>query len=68
MMIGVGAGLALGAAASRTISSLLFGVDPLEPLIMGGVAAVLVLLTTVACLAPAWRAARTSPSTMLRAV
>ena len=68
MMIGVCAGLALGAAASRTVSSLLFGVDPLEPLIMSGVAAVLVLLTAVACLAPAWRAARTSPSTMLRAV
>jgi ABC-type antimicrobial peptide transport system permease subunit len=68
MVIGVCVGLALGAAASRTISSLLFGVELLEPLIMSGVAAVLVLVTTVACLEPAWRAARTSPSTMLRAV
>jgi predicted permease len=68
MLLGVCAGLALGAAASRTISGLLFGVDPLEPLIMSGVAAVLILVTTVACLAPAWRAARSSPSTMLRAI
>jgi putative ABC transport system permease protein len=68
IVIGVLIGLALGAATSRTVSSLLFGVAPLEPLIMGGVAAVLVLVTTLACLQPALRAAGTSPSTMLRSV
>jgi len=68
MAIGVLVGLALGAATTRTVSSLLLGVAPLEPLIMGGVAAILALFTTLACLQPALRAARTAPSTMLRSV
>jgi ABC-type antimicrobial peptide transport system permease subunit len=68
MAIGLSIGLALGWAASRTITNLLFGVEPMEPLIMGGVAAVLVVVTAAACLEPALQAARTSPSTVLRSI
>jgi len=58
-----GAGLAIGGVvtlvAVRFIRSLLFGVEPTDPLVLGGVALLLTLVAVTACLVPAYRAART---------
>ncbi len=60
-LLGVGIGLVLAAAVTRAISSLLYGVAPLNALAYGS--AVVVLLTTaaVAILLPAYRAVRVDP-------
>ncbi len=64
-------GLALGAAGalalSRSLSALLFGVEPDDPLAFTGVAALLTLVAAVACLLPARRATQVDPIVALRA-
>jgi predicted permease len=60
--IGVGGALAL----SRFISSQLFGVQPADPVILAGAAAVLGLTVLLAALLPAWKASRTDPLTALK--
>jgi putative ABC transport system permease protein len=58
----------LGACVlTRFLSSLLFGVRPIEPLLFAGVAAALAAVVLLACLAPAWRAAAVDPGRALRA-
>ena len=52
--------------AGRAMAGLLFGVAPANPLILGGTAAVLALVTVAACLLPSRRAARVSPIEALR--
>jgi ABC-type antimicrobial peptide transport system permease subunit len=63
-------GLALGGAgsagAARWLTSMLFGVEPFDPLTYGAVAALVALVTAGACLVPARRAARIDPMTALR--
>jgi putative ABC transport system permease protein len=63
-------GLLLGLAGSltlgRALGGLLFGVSPLDPQVYAVVAAVLIAVGTLACSAPAWRAARTDPMAALR--
>jgi len=65
------AGIALGAvgalAGGRFIAALLFGVSARDPLILGAVATVLVIVAAAASLIPAWRAGRADPSVALRA-
>jgi predicted permease len=64
------AGLAVGVASalfvSRLIASQLFGVSPWDPLTICGVAALLLIVATSACLIPARRASRTDPLVALR--
>jgi predicted permease len=61
LAIGVGAGLA-GAFAIRTaMATQLFGVQPMDPLVLAAVGAVLALVAFVACAVPARRAARIDP-------
>jgi putative ABC transport system permease protein len=64
------AGLALGLAAafaiSRSLESLLFGVSATDPITFGGVAALLGIVTLIACYLPARRAANISPLVALR--
>ena len=55
-------GLALAFALSKTISTFLFGVQPIDPITFGGVALVLAVTATLAAVAPAWRAARVDPA------
>jgi ABC-type antimicrobial peptide transport system permease subunit len=62
--------LAGGIAAlglSRFLASLLFGVGPSDPATFGGVAVLLTAVVLAACVIPARRALRVSPTTALRA-
>lgn len=65
------AGLALGLMGAlltgRYLASLLYGVEPLEPLVYAAAAAVLGGVALVACALPARRILRLDPTTALRA-
>jgi predicted permease len=65
--LGLGLGLAIAAAASRLIQTLLFSVQPLDPLIYGGVALLFGIIALLACWLPSLRASRVDPLTALRA-
>jgi putative ABC transport system permease protein len=64
------AGVIIGSAtafyASKWIAPLLFNVEPRDPLVFGGVVAVLLAAATLASLIPAFRAARVDPNVALR--
>ena len=63
-------GLALGVAGSlavvREIKSMLYETEPLDPAVFAAVAAMLLVVAALACLAPAWRASRLDPMRALR--
>ena len=64
------AGLTLGIpaiAASRLLSSLLFGVTTTNPAVLASVALLLTAVTLAACWIPAWRATQIRPTEALRA-
>lgn len=65
-----GVGLALGLAASIALAgvlrSLLFGVTPYDPAVLGGVVGVLFAVSLAACYIPARRATRVDPMVALR--
>ena len=48
------------------MQSVLFHVPPFDPMILSGAAVVMGLVSIAACLAPSYRAARTSPVEALR--
>jgi ABC-type antimicrobial peptide transport system permease subunit len=64
------AGLVLGLVGSfalrRTVASFLYETNAVEPSIYVGVTALLLAVTTAACLAPAIRASRADPVRALR--
>jgi putative ABC transport system permease protein len=66
----VGAGVLLGIVGAlfggRLIASLLFGIAPSNPGIIGAVAVGLLLVAIIASLGPAWRAGRVDPMSALR--
>jgi putative ABC transport system permease protein len=64
--IGVVIGIGLALAAGRLIASLLYGIEPTNVYVISGVAVVLLVVSAVAALAPAWRAARVDPVNALR--
>jgi ABC-type antimicrobial peptide transport system permease subunit len=64
--IGVALGLAAGAAVSRVLASLLYGVSPLDPVVFIGVALFLSAVALLAGYVPAQRASRVDPMTALR--
>jgi predicted permease len=64
---GVAVGLAVAAAASRLLESLLFGVSGLDPLTFGGACALFALVTLAASYVPARRAMTIEPVEALRA-
>jgi ABC-type antimicrobial peptide transport system permease subunit len=68
-MVAVGAaiGLAITFGVTRLLTALLFGVAPRDPVILGGVVAILMAVGVVASMVPAVRAARVDPLTALRA-
>jgi putative ABC transport system permease protein len=66
LAVGVVIGLALSAAGGRLIQSMLFGVQPLDPLTFALVLIVLGITAVLSIAGPAWRAARIDPSVVLR--
>jgi len=69
LLIGLGAlvGLAGSLATSRALTSLLYGVEPVDGLTLSGVVLVLGLVAFLASLIPALRAARIDPARILKA-
>ena len=67
-LAGVGAviGLLISAVAVRLLASLLFGVEPHDAATFSVVSGVLLVVASVASLAPAWRATRVDPVNALR--
>jgi predicted permease len=64
--LGIGIGLVAAAAASSALSSLLFGVRPIDPVTYAGVALILAAAAMLACFLPARRAANVDPMVALR--
>jgi putative ABC transport system permease protein len=64
--IGVALGGAGGAAASRVLRSLLFGLSPFDPIAYVSVSLFLVAVALLACYLPARRATKVDPLTALR--
>jgi putative ABC transport system permease protein len=65
--VGVLIGLTGAVAATQAIITLLFGISRLDPITYGGVIALLLAVSGIACWIPAWRAARVDPAITLRA-
>lgn len=63
---GIVAGVFGGLVATRAMTSLIWGVSPADPVSFSVVAVVLLMVGLVACLRPAWRAARLDPAIVLR--
>jgi ABC-type antimicrobial peptide transport system permease subunit len=64
--IGIGLGVAGAIALTRYLTSMLFGVKPIDVVTFIAVAVVLVLVVLVACLVPARRATKIDPLEALR--
>jgi putative ABC transport system permease protein len=65
-VLGLVAGLGLAAALGRGLQTLLYDVEPVDPLTYAVVAVVLGGTALAACLVPAWRASRVDPNKALR--
>ena len=65
-LIGLALGLAASAAVVRLMRGMLYETRPLDPAVFTAVAATLLLVAALACLAPAWRASRLDPMQALR--
>lgn len=60
----LGAGVAL--AGGRLIASMLYGIEPHNPLALAGSALILLAAAFAACSVPAWRAGQIDPAMVLR--
>ncbi|MPZ21530.1 MAG: FtsX-like permease family protein [Luteitalea sp.] len=59
-------GLVLSVALGRLLATMLFGVQPLDPITFASVTIVLTVTAAVAIATPAWRAAHVDPAVALR--
>ena len=64
--IGMGIGLIVSGIMAPLISSLLYGVRPLDPEVFVAVPVTLMAVVLLASYIPAWRAARVNPIVALR--
>jgi ABC-type antimicrobial peptide transport system permease subunit len=53
-------------ALNRLLASLLFGVEPTDPITLVAVTCAIAIAALVACAFPAWRASRLDPNIVLR--
>ena len=67
MVLGTAVGLASALAGGRLLASLLYQVDPWDPITMVGGTALLLLVAALATLLPARNAIRISPTEAMRA-
>jgi len=65
-VVGVAVGIGITLLAARFVAPLLFNVSARDPLVLGGVGALLLAVAAVASGIPAWRATRVDPNTALR--
>jgi putative ABC transport system permease protein len=65
-LMGVGLGLFGAVWLTRTMGTLLFGVTPGDPLTLGTVALLLLVIAAFACYLPAHRATKVDPLVVLR--
>jgi putative ABC transport system permease protein len=63
---GIALGLAAALAAARVLSGELYGVSPLDPTTYVAVAALMMMVTVLACCVPTYRATRVDPLIALR--
>jgi len=64
--IGLAAGVAAALGLTRLLETLLYGIQPSDPLAFGAAALALATVALAACLIPAARATRIAPSEALR--
>jgi ABC-type antimicrobial peptide transport system permease subunit len=64
--IGIAAGILISFGVTSVLSSILYGVRPYDPVVLGGVLTLLVAIAAAASFAPARRATRIDPITALR--
>ena len=64
--IGLAIGLAGSLAVMRGLRTILFGIEPTDPITLVSVGAALMLVSMLAVTVPAWRAMRVDPLTALR--
>ena len=65
LAIGLFVGFAGAAALQRVVANQIYGVRPLDPLVIGGVAVLLGIIALAACVVPARRAVRVDPVAVL---
>ena len=65
-MIGIGVGSAVAAMATRLVTSMVYGVAPLDPVTFAGTAGVLIGVALAATCVPLRRAVRVDPLVALR--
>jgi predicted permease len=65
-VIGLALGAAAGAGVTQLIRSVLYDTRPLDPAVYVVVTLALLLVATLACMIPAWRASRLDPMQALR--
>jgi putative ABC transport system permease protein len=65
--LGIVIGMTGAVAATQTLVTMLFGVSRLDPVTYLGVAALLAVVSLIACGVPAWRATQVDPSITLHA-
>lgn len=64
--VGTGIGLLGAVGLSRLMASMVFGIDPLDPVVMAGAAAFMGLVAAFAAYLPAYRATSVEPSSVLQ--
>ncbi|MGV3707928.1 MAG: ADOP family duplicated permease [Gemmatimonas sp.] len=65
--IGIGIGVIAALALGSVVASLLYETSPRDPYVMVTSAAMLLVVTVIACAIPAWRASRIDPLNAMRA-
>ncbi len=65
--LGAAIGVAVALLGGRFVAPLLFEVSPHDPVVLGGIAAALLAVATIACIVPALRAMRVDAVVALRA-